>query len=318
MKSATGKRIVTALVVAATAGAGYAYFRARPEVLVRIGEANRTWLAIAAFAALVYFWSQAKLLKASLAACALPMRDREAFAVTFSSLLGNFLFPVAGLGFRAAVLNRQFGMRYGDFFATALALTFVELGVFAAGGLGALYTAPAAPGLERQALTLVLSAILTGSVVALAVAPRLPAGPNIFRKLNAFFDDWRRLRRDRAFLGRTLFWTLVMLLANAAIFAAVYEAMQLEAPIGLSFFAASLSDFSLLFRLAPGALGTYEASLLYAQKQFGVPMEASVSAVVVVRAVLTACLLVLGSASFAWLSRRPSPAAPLKTSPQSL
>jgi uncharacterized membrane protein YbhN (UPF0104 family) len=272
-----------------------------------------------AFAAtLLYFWTQAKLLAASLRACGLPIREREALAVTFTSLLGNFLFPVAGLGFRAAVLHRRFGMCYGEFFATSLALTFFELAIFSAGGLGALVASVDLGCIESKALATGLAAVFASAVGALFLAPRLPSGLAFFRKLNAFFDDWRRLRRDRAFLFRAFGWTFVMLAANVVMFGAVYRSITAAAPLALTLLAAALSDISLLFRLAPGALGTFEAALLYANRQFTLPLDASVSAMIVVRTTLTATLLVFGSASFAWLSWQRAPTVSLKSSLRAL
>ena len=248
--------------------------------LLRVSWYSAAGLAVFSF---LYIGAQGLILRASVAPFGVNLKVREWYGVIVVTLLGNYIFPFAGLGFRAEYLRRSHDFSYTNFVSTLTAIQILEFVVFTVGGcLGLGYVYHRSGNLDPS-LTVLFGLVLVGCAVVLLFSPRLKSSHKAVRKLTDLLESWYAVRKNHALIWRLTWLTLVEFLLYSMMFWFGYRAFGLGVGLVQSFVPACLSDYSLVIRLTPASFGLYEGSVVYSAKLVGVTVAQSLLVVGLLR-----------------------------------
>jgi uncharacterized membrane protein YbhN (UPF0104 family) len=220
-----------------------------------------------------FLHSQGVVLKFSTQFAGLNLKAREWLGIFIVSLATNYLIPFAGIGLRAQYLKMAKGFSYSDFAVASSLMLFLELLVFSGGGLigySLLYSNQESPNFAILA-ALLLPFVGTIIVFTVNVQPILvlfSAKIKVLRHLESLLSKFYKAKKNRPLLLKLFAASIYMFAVNALFFYAVFRALQLNVPAASNLLVAAISDFSFFFRIAPAAVGTYDASIVWALSPF--------------------------------------------------
>jgi len=214
----------------------------------------------------------------------------------------NYLPMKAGTVLRANYLKRRYGFGYaqfGAFFVQGLLLMTASAAALGLGVLLAVYGLGATPA---RILAIALAGVLAGSLLALLLPVRPPAGPGRIRRLLRSFLSARKALAGR---WRTLGMCTVLALVSYALFAvrlaAVYHSMGVEVHPAGFLILGSLAGAILFLSITPGSLGIRELVLGASAMTLGVAPEVGVLAAMIERAIVLGFTVVVGGSCAGWL-----------------
>lgn len=250
----------------------------------------------------IYFFTQAILLKIVLLPFGRNLRFREWFGLTMVTMMGNFIFPFSGLGFRAIYLKKIHLLDYRDFVSSLSAIWLFNWVIFTFGGLISLLL------LNRLAVnidvTIFLGVVFLVCLAFLVLPFRLFRAENrLVLRINLLIESWQKIKQERKLIFGLVYWSVVELFLYAAMFYFAFRSLGLEIGYVKSFLPASLANFSLIVRFLPGSLGTYEGTVIYAAKILGSTIAQGISVVIITRLVSFVWIFLLG-AIFSFILKR--------------
>jgi len=197
------------------------------------------------------------------------LKLREWFGIKIIQLLGNYMVPLGGFGFRAIYLKKRHSLSYPDFLSSITFKIVREFFVYSFGGLVSVIF------IYYYFDRLNIFLVVTFTFVILCLFGMIFCRGRLFsrffsERIKAVRESWYGLKGNRVFVKKVIFITVCEFLSFCAIFYFVFQAFNIELPFVCTFLVTALSDFSFFFRIAPAAFGTYEASVLYSVSLFGI------------------------------------------------
>ncbi len=262
------------------------------DALWSISYASLSLLLITAF---FYLFLQGILLNKALAAFDIYLSFKEWFGLIAITLLGNYIFPFAGLGFRAKYLKKNYALEYTKFSVLLAAIFLIELLIFILGGAIAvsyLYFIK-----KTISLTWVLgmfAGLIALSWMLFFDLPLKQYSSKLLQKIDGILASWRQVKQNKSVMKALYMYTLLLYLVSAAMFYTAYNAIDLD----ISFFSAllptTLSDLSFILRITPGSLGTYDASIIYSSVVLGYTTAEGIIVVTLIRLTTLIWILICG------------------------
>lgn len=221
-------------------------------------------------AALAYALFQGFLLRDILLPDGIALRSYEHFGCSVVTTLWNYIFPFSGFAFRGLYLKRVHDMDYSRFIGSTSALFIVEILVFS--GLGLLCIGLIGFSILETGYVTV-SVLIGAFLVSLVVCLLRIRVPGFLGGLGRRVDVVLRgihglLAKPPVFLAAAG-WTTAIFIAYAAMYFFAARMIGIDLPVLATGVFSALTDLALLFRIAPAAAGTYDASVMYVATEFG-------------------------------------------------
>ena len=233
---------------------------------------------------LAYFIVQGLILKSILEPFKIQLPFKEWFGLTMITLLGNYLIPFGGLGFRATYLKKRYLFDYTHFLSTLAAITVIEFLIFTLAGAVALFYLFFQANFFDPVLTILLGSVLSICLAIIFFPLRFKSSKNkILMRFGNLLKSWYSLKRDRSLIKKIIgltFWEFVF---YSAIFYFSFRVFNLSISWFESFLFSSLSDYSLFIRLLPASLGFYEGAVVYVAKLLGFTVAQGLLVMAVIR-----------------------------------
>jgi uncharacterized membrane protein YbhN (UPF0104 family) len=141
-------------------------------------------------------------------------------------------------------------------------------------------------------------AIAAGLLAAFVPLDWLPIRQVAVRSAITRIGEAQVLLRRPATLFAMIAWTFVQFASLTACFWTTFRAIAAPIPASGAVITAALTDFSLLLRFTPAAVGTFEGAVYYAVHPLGVTLAHAILAALLVRLALAAIFLPFGSIAF--------------------
>ncbi|NQV95272.1 MAG: flippase-like domain-containing protein [Sphingomonadales bacterium] len=252
---------------------------------------------------LVYLCSQAVILYLVVRRYGTKIGLSESFGLLMVTLFTNYVFPFAGIGVRAAYLKKVHFLPLGAFAAGLAATILIELMVYAIGGLVGLWLLRTTVYFDLPLILLLLGII--GATVACFLSPRLAWHPRgeISAKIMRALAGWQEFAGDRRAVLQVAALTVIQFAAFAGCF---WLAISVVAPVTTAgvLLSASLTDFAFFIRIAPAAVGSFEAAIAYAGQLQGFSFADALIIAALLRGTMMAWFMLLGPFFFFRLLRK--------------
>ncbi len=236
----------------------------------RIKSVSWEYTVVLCLLTFIYLLIQGYILKIVVAPFNIRLTFIEWFGVKVVQLMGNYVFPFGGLGFRAVYLKEKHGLAYSDSLSTFSVVIVIELLVFTFCGLLSIAYLYAEHGIYEPTLAGALLLVFISICTVVFWKPiSLNMKNGLSGRINSIMESWYKMRNNRNLLKQIIILTLIEFLSFALIFHYAFKALNLNIPFIGTFIVTCLSDYSFFIRIAPASFGTYEASIIYSTKVFG-------------------------------------------------
>jgi uncharacterized protein (TIRG00374 family) len=302
------------------------------DVLAALLKASPLHLALAAFCYVAFFLLRGVRWRTLLSRSAPDVRLSSTTSVTAVGWLANSILPFKGGDvLRAALLAKRESLGAGHVAASVAlerVLDLIGLALVAALGL-LLVPEELVPAWMARAIeiawilplvaiaALVLLVALRGPAMRLVAAVCKPLG-RVGRKLHEFTDTAVSgvavLAEHPRLLAILLPQTILVALAQAAIFAFLAMAFMPGLPLGLALGGAAVFLLSFIVSVTPGNVGTYEAAFGAVFASFGVPFEDALAAAILTHLTTTLLVAVMGSLGLLAIGATPGAPRPARVS----
>jgi glycosyltransferase 2 family protein len=269
--------------------------------------------AIALFAVYALGWRWSILL-------APRIRPRMAMLFRWNILaqFANIVLPARANEFvRAWLTNSEGGTEMGFALGTIAVERVFDVGVFAAALIAGPWIFGLGHGFVPPAVLYVMASLSVSALVVLVFWPQAALGaakaasrllPARFRaRVNAFVghaaDAFAPLRSPKTAALITAHTVLLLLLPLLAMWVS-FKAFGLDVPVGAGLFVFFVRMVGNLPPAAPGRIGLYEVTLIYALAAYGVPRSQSLGLALVLHVVTYGPKIALG---LFYLAKRPVP-----------
>lgn len=244
---------------------------------------------------LVYIIIQGLILKTTLQPFKINLKFAEWFGITIITLLGNYIFPFSGLGFRAAYLKRKYRFQYTHFLSTSAAIYMVEFLVFTFGGLIGLFSWYWQSQFIDLKLLTFFGLIMIFCLVFMIFSPKLPFFKNkYYVKFMGLMESFYQVKGNRWLLKRLFTIVIIEFIISVAIFYFAYRAFDFPVSYLNSMVVSALSLYALLFRVTPASFGFYEGSIVYTAKLLNLTVANGLLVAMVTRLVNMIWVFLLG------------------------
>lgn len=218
----------------------------------------------------IYILLQGLILKEILIPFKIILSFKEWFGISMITLMGNYLIPFGGLGFRAAYLKKKYNFNYTYFISTLGVITMIQFLIFTFGGLLALGVRYFQNGTFNLGLSLFFIFMMVFCTVVLFLKIQIPKSRyQLINRLAGILDNWNILRKNKKLtevLFRLNFWIFI---ASSLIFYFSFRAFNFNISFIDAFIPACLSAYSLFIRILPASIGAYEGAVVIAANFFG-------------------------------------------------
>ena len=284
-------------------------------VRVSLGEIRPGWLAAALLLLAVAVWMRAERWRALFARGRRPPRRAVFWSLNIGYLFNNLLPARAGEAARVVALRREAGVPAARGAASVLVERVFDIAALAALMLSAaplLGSSRAARATEwTSAALVVLAGLLLGAAGSARVRGRLAAaagrvrfgrGP-LARAAAAELGEGARALRDPGMAARVAAWSIASWVVLAASYYAVLRSLGTPSPARAAVLALVVTNLVQVIPASAASLGVFEAAGRAAVAAYGAAPAAAVSAAVVLHAVNTIPLILLGAAGIVRAAR---------------
>lgn len=274
LKRSTGRTIIAAIIVVATAVAFSLYFVRHPEIHHQLGQISINNLVLLIGLYCAFIASLAMINTAALKLCGVVFKNRESLLLTMYSSVINFFGPLqSGPAFRAIYLKRRHSVRLRDYTAASFVYYFFY---------------------ALLNVLLLLSGFLKWWLV-----------PVILLLMMCCFVLSRRVSRIKT-LGNLKWqnwpYTAIACVLQIAIMMAIYtvelKAVGADISLGQVAVYTGAANLALFVALTPGAIGFRESFLLLSQQLHNINNATIISANILDRSVYILFLLSLAAIIF--------------------
>jgi len=152
---------------------------------------------------LMYFGVQGMILKTIVEPFGVRLKFKEWFGIMMVTLMGNFLIPFGGFGFRAGYLKKVYSFDYTYFGSTLGAVCLIEFLIFTLGGIVSLIFLYFHAKIFNLTLAVLLAVILLICLIFLFFSPKMPDFKNkILWRIGNIIESWYSLKNNRELLQK--------------------------------------------------------------------------------------------------------------------
>lgn len=258
---------------------------------------SREYLLVILICVFIYFLISGVILKLLLEIFNIKLRFKEWFGITMITLMGNYLVPFGGFGFRAAYLKKVYKFKYTHFVSTLGAMYLIEFIIFGLGGLLGLAAAYTNHHFFSLKLLLLFILMILGCISFVILAPKFPRTPKnkYLIILSRIFESLKQFKEHPSIIYKLILITLMELLFFTLIFYFSYQALNLKVSLGESFLVAGLSDYAFFVRLLPASFGFYEGAVVYTSHFLGLDVAQGLVVAALTRVVMIFWAFTLGT-----------------------
>lgn len=306
MKKINYSKIISTILFLALLGWMGFYIKSHWQDFLAIQTMSWRYVPLLTVLGLLYILIQGLILKFMLQPFKINLKFPEWFGITIITLLGNYIFPFSGLGFRAAYLKKKHQFQYTHFLSTLAAIYMIEFLIFTLGGLVGLFSWYLTTKFIDFKLLSFFGFILVFCLTFMIFSPKLPVLKNkIYMKFVGLMESFSQLKNNRSLLEKLFVSVVVEFFISVAIFYFVYRALNLPITYLNAMVVAALSLYALLFRITPASFGFYEASIVYTTKLLNLTVANGLLVAMVTRLTNMVWVFVLGPIfSYFILSRK--------------
>ncbi len=236
------------------------------------------WIFVAIFVLMpISFYWQSLILKLIVEPFGVHLKFKEYFGLLSLTLLGNFLIPFSGLGFRAIYLKKVNKLSYLDFITTAIVLWTFDFLIYTAGGLIGLFLLKSRTNIFDWKLMTFFLIIM--ALAAMGLVPfSLPKLKNrLVVLINKALARRRIVFKQPGLIRKLIYLSLTQSLTTTLIFFLCYRLYGFNVTFADSFLANTLGLYSFFIRLVPGNLGIFELAVVYPSRVLGLTVAQGLS-----------------------------------------
>lgn len=223
------------------------------------------------------------------------LKWREWLGITTLTLLGNYVFPFGGLGFRAAYLKKVYKFDYTYFVSTLAALYLIQFLVYAVGGLIGLLFIYNSKGTLDWRIFSVFAIVLIVCLVFIFFSPKLPVFKNrLYTRFLGIINSFYEIKTNKILMRQLAWLTILSFLSGSLIFYFSYQALHFNVTFFNSLTVAALSNYTLLIRITPASFGIYEGIIVYSTYMLNLTIANGLMVAAITRLVSLAWILTLG------------------------
>lgn len=266
-----------------------------------------SWLSVLGIIVtyLIVYILNALVFKTLLKIFCIPLTFPEAIALSFITLLGNYILPgVGGMGLRAAYLKKRYHFPVSQFMSTIAATALITVTVNALIGLLAFFYLFYTRGLYNWLILGILAVIFTGCVLVI-IFPFKPLRSNYFlvRKFNEALEGWQRISKNKRRLRNIALIIIgisIVMIMNLYFTFRVF--MVTVKPLD-TMLISSLDTIATLINITPGALGVSEGVVVFISRVLNYLPVITLTSVMIRRVVAFSLTIIGGSLSSFFLTR---------------
>jgi len=278
-----------------------------------------SWSAIASLVLMGfgYLVVQSAILKTGLGPFLPHISLVESFALKTLQLAGNYTLPFVGLSYRVYYLRRVHGLELADIASTFYAPILLRAFVYSLLALLGLFSTLSVYSPQTWVLGASLSTIMFASLVIGFVRPlTLWEHAKPVRALNRLISSWQSVQEHPNTVRDFVLLLAVEYFFIAGGFHFAFGSIGVAIPVGGIMALASVSTFALWFRIAPAALGSFEAAVIYITGIYGASLAEALISTLLVRSAWVVWFLLLSPLSAYLLSKKsPSKVAVISLDP---
>lgn len=218
----------------------------------------------------VNFLTMAVSFKIIMDSCGYKLTFKEWFGLTMITSMSNLFVPAGGIGFRAIYLKKIHGFEYTHFLSTFAALSIIDFILFGVAGLISILYIYLQTHLINWFLIIIFATVLLICLISLFFSPKLPRLKNkfMFRVVNVL-ESWYELKRQPKLILNIFLSTGVNVISSILIYFLAFHALGLNVSVVQASLPAAMGDYGGYIKILPGAVGFYEASIIYSAKVLG-------------------------------------------------
>lgn len=218
---------------------------------------------------LISFFITALFFQKSVEPFSLKLTFNEYFGLTMITMMGNYLIPFSGLGFRAIYMRKVYNFSYQNFITTVIANWITNFLIYSAAGIFALILFLLRSGDINWPL---MSIFIVFIIISLLTF--IPVNPNkkyskLFNRIILPLIDWQEYLKNKTVIQQLLVLTFWQFIVATLAFYFAFLTFNFKITFFESFLPTILSLYSAVIRLVPASFGLYEASIVYPAKIIG-------------------------------------------------
>jgi len=291
---------INLVLILAILAVAFWYIRSNWQSFIIIKQISWANITIIAFFVIINFIAIGLTLKTVLKPFGVGLRFREWFGLTMLTSFGNLFVPAGGLGMRALYLKKVHQFNYTNFLSTFAAMSVIDIILFGLTGLVGLVYIYLTQDFWHYPLLILFSLVVASCFIILKISPRLKDSQNkFFQKIINVFKSWQNLTKHPGLILKLTLTTGLNLISSIFIYFFIFRALGLAIDWPAAFLPAALGDYGAYIRILPGSFGFFEGAVIFSGKVIGASPVQAVLAAALVRVVVIAWTIVLGS-FFAW------------------
>lgn len=256
---------------------------------------NWSYLLILMVLAIIYIVVQGLVLKIIVKPFGVTLKFFEWLGIAILTLLGNYIFPFSGFGFRAAYLKKAHGFNYTSFVGSLAAVYVIEFFVFTLSGLIGLWYWYETTGFFDSKLLTLFIVVFAVCLLLLCFSPQMPDTKNKFlSQLKQTLQSFYLVKTNTQLMRQLLIIVILEVLISSAIFFCAYRALHFSVSYFSAMVTNALSLYALLIRITPASFGFYEGSIVYTTKLINLTVANGLLVAMVTRLVSMIWVLALG------------------------
>jgi len=214
------------------------------------------------------FYIQGLIIKIVVQPFGIDLKFREYFGLLAVTLMGNFLIPFSGLGFRGIYLKKVYKFSYADFMTTLIAVWVINFLIYSPGGLIGLIFLKYRLGIFDWRLATIFLGVWAISILALFPLKLTKIKNRLVAFINQALGRWQKFQTP-TLIQNLVYLTIIQFFITALIFYLCYRIYGFKINFMDTFLPNSLGLYSFFIRLVPGNLGIFELAVVYPSKVLG-------------------------------------------------
>lgn len=223
----------------------------------------------------------------------LRLSFNECFGLTMFTLMGNYLIPFSGIGFRAIYMKKNYSFSYRNFLTTVIVGWVTILIIYSTAAIIALVFYYFRAHKIDWYLNIIFLTILAISLFSF-IPIKINTHYKILNYLTSWLGFWQDYIENKDILRKLFMLTFWQFFFASLMFYFAYLTFGFKISFIDSFWPATLSLYSSLIRLVPGSLGFYELAVAYPSTVLGLSPAQGLSVAFITRIITFLWTFVLG------------------------